>query len=74
MCEVFGLAERELLSMSYNLLMGERSGEEPRNSNMAPIFNSVIKACILLNQMQSKYRHAKITVCYRMMRVLKERF
>lgn len=56
MCEVFSLAEKELLSMSYSLLMGKSSAEKSRNSNIPPIFNSVIIKSH--TQVLSKYKHA----------------
>lgn len=60
MCEVFGLAEKELLSMSYSLLMGKSSAEKSRNSNIPSIFNSVINSVIIKshNQVLSNYKHA----------------
>lgn len=74
MCEVFGLAEKELLSMSYSLLMGKSSAEKSRNSNIPPIFNSVINSVIIKSHNQVTINMQQITMCYKMMSVLNERF
>lgn len=61
MREVFGLAEKEILSMSYSLLMGKSSPEKSKNSNIPPIFKSVINSVIIKSHTQvlSNYKHAK---------------